>query len=733
MPQLQLPIFPQGVTHITNTLAFERAEERITYFYGTLPVFSHEVSDLPSMRMITSQFCENGHTKQAEIVRAFGIPSITVKRSVQRLRKEGVRGFYRGRKPRGPAVLTPPVISEAQALLDEGLAVAEVAKRLEIKHDTLRKAVRAGRLREIPKASLCEEISSKSERSSQDAVAPMGVAATNVPARLAASVGALSEVAPQFEAALDVPSGGVLCALPALLATGLLEGTVKHLKLKPGYYALDSLLMLLAFMALARLKSIEALRRCAPGEWGLLLGLDRVPEVRTLRKKVQQISYGSNPEKWSAALCQFWMHGAPEQAMVLYLDGHVRVYHGDQTRLPKHYTAREKLCLHATVDYWVNAMDGQPFMVINKTVDPGLIAVIETDILPRLESMVPSLPHPEVSNRPAHRFTLVFDREGYSPDFFKRMLEKGIACLSYNKYPGANWSVEEFESQTVTLLGGEAVTMQLAERGTRLSNGLWVREIRKRDESGHQTAILSTDYHSPTLHLAPRMFARWSQENFFKYMREHFGLDRLVDYQTEEITDQTKVVNPGYRALDSQVRGANSKLSRLLAQFGALNIEEAIEADQMARFMAKKAEQHELIEVLQADIAKLKADRKAAPHYILVKDLPESQRFRKLSNLSKHFLDTVKMVAYRAETAMANIVREMMPKQDEARALLRALYETEADLLPDIPNQTLTVRLHHSARVHTDKVIRKLCDELNATETLFPRTSLRLIFKLGSQ
>ena len=735
MPQLQLPIFPQGTTHITSLLAFERTEERVTYFYGMLPVFSHDVSDLPSMRMITSQFCVNGHAKQAEIVRAFGVAAITVKRSVQRLREEGTRGFYRERKTRGAAVLTQSVITRAQALFDEGKTVEEVAGCVELKRDTLKKAVRAGRLRELPRHTIIpKEISSKSERSSQDATASMGVAASNVPARLAASVGALGAVEPQFIPALDVPCGGVLCALPALLASGLLESASQHLKLKPGYYALDSLLMLLAFMALARIKSIEALRRCAPGEWGALLGLDRVPEVRTLRNKVQEISHGSRPQEWSAALCQFWMDEAPDQAMVLYVDGHVRVYHGEQTRLPKHYVAREKLCLRATVDYWVNAMDGQPFMVINKAVDPGLLQVIETDILPQLELKVPRLPPPEVPNQPVlPHFTLVFDREGYSPDFFKRMREKRIACLSYNKYPCGDWSLEEFASRTVVLPGGETVTMLLAERGTRLPNNLWVRETRKLDESGHQTAILSTDYHTSACHLAPRMFARWSQENFFKYMRQHFGLDRLTDYQTEEITDTTEVVNPAYRTLDSRVRSANGKLNRLLAQFGALNFEGAIETVEMEHFISQKAGQNECIQALKADIAKLKADRKATPHYVQVKALPEAERFRKLSNLSKHFLDTVKMVAYRAETAMANVVRDTMPKPDEVRTLLCALYETEADLLPDIQGQTLTVRLHHSARTHTDEVIRKLCDKLNATETVFPRTNLRMIFKLGSQ
>ena len=561
----------------------------------------------------------------------------------------------------------------------------------------------------------------------------MGVATHNIIGRLAASVGALGAVAPQFEAVLDVPHGGVLCALPALLAVGLLDGITDYFPLQSGYYGTDSLLLLLAFMTLSRINSIEGLRDHAPGEWGRLLGLDRVPEVRTLRQKVREMSHAGKPRQWSAALAQRWLAAAPEQANALYIDGHVRVYYGQQTRLPKHYVAREKLCLRATVDYWVNAMDGQPFMVINQVVDPGLIRVIEDDILPRLESMHPALTERlPTAGRARHRFILVFDREGYSPDFFARLRAKQVACLTYHKYPEAAWSENEFHNQPVPLVSGQIVTMQLAERGVRLSNGLWLREIRKLSQSGHQTAMLTTDYHTSPSVLAAQMFARWSQENFFRYSRKNFALDRLADYSVEEITEPILVVNPAYRHLDSQVRSANGKCSRLLAQLGALNIEQAIEPEQMEPFLAKKIVLHEQIEALQANICQLKAQRKITPRHIKIQDLPENERFHKLANLSKHFLDTIKIIAYRAESAMVNIVREFLPKPDQARAILRALYATEADLLPNYLNKTLTVRLHHSARVHTDEIIAKLCEEINATNTFFPRSGLRLIFKLGS-
>ena len=734
MPQLLLPIFPDAVTPIKELLSVGKLDGQIVYFHGVLPVFSHAEEDLATFRMITAQFIEQGHLRVVDVSRAFGVPALSVKRALKRYRQEGPKGFYVLPRRRGPAVLTAEVLKQAQALLDAGQTVPSVAAELGIKSDTLSKAVRAGRLHLVAtKGARTLMVSTKSERSALDSVASMGVGACNVDARVAASVGGLNAVLPQFQAAVDVPRGGVLFALPALLAVGLLEGA-EGLPLPPGYYGVDSLLMLIAFMALARLESVESLRSCAPGEWGKLLGLDRIPEVRTLREKIGLLSQGDQAEKWSADLCRRWMTAAPEQAGILYVDAHVRVYYGEQTKLPRHYVARQRLCQRATADYWVNANDGQPFFRVTQSVDPGLIKVLEGEILPRLERDIPGQPSAEVlaAEPLRHRFTLVFDREGYSPAWFKRLKARRVACLSYRKYPGDDWAAEEFVDGTVELRSGERVRMRLAERGTLLAGVLWVREIRKLCDTGRQVALISTDYQSGIWLLAATLFARWSQENFFKYAREHFALDRLADYQTEEIPDTARVVNPARRTLDGQVRSLTSKLSRQLAQFGALNLNETIDPAKVDAFVAKKAATHDEIEHLQDKLKTLKEQRKETPSHLNLKDLPEENRFRRLSTHSKQLLDTLKMIAYRAETAMANVLAPLLARPDEARSLLRAIYTTEADLLPDPQAGTLTVRLHHLANAVSDRAVRKLCDELNSTETLFPRSNLRLILQLGT-
>ncbi len=432
---------------------------------------------------------------------------------------------------------------------------------------------------------------------------------------------------------LDVSCGGVLLALPAILAIGLLRNTEKHFSLPKGYYGLSSIFLLLCFLALSRVKTVEKLRFETPGEWGKLLGLDRSPEARTLREKINLLAESGHPIPWSAELCREWMEQSPSQAQVCYVDGHVRVYHGDQTKLPRHFVSRQRLCLRATADYWVNAMDGQPFFVVHQDVDPGLVQVVEQEIIAVLERDIPLQPSQmELDSNPLlHRFTVVFDREGYSPPLMLRLRQRRVACLTYRKKPGDDWPEVEFSIREVRLVCGELVMMRLAERGTFLGGLLWVREFRRLTDSGHQTAIVTTDYSGAMSVLAATMFARWSQENFFAYMRSHYGLDKLVSYGTEEISDTVKVVNPEYRRLDGELRKRRSRLNRVAAEFGSLGLEGEIAPLKVETYERKKAELQDETEVLSAEIEALKAVRKTVERHITFKELPEEARFERLA------------------------------------------------------------------------------------------------------
>ena len=570
----------------------------------------------------------------------------------------------------------------------------------------------------------------------------MGYGATRSLERVAAAMGVLEAAPIVFEAARDVSQGGVLLALPALLAVGLLRHSAELYTLPNGFYGLSSVLVLLALMALARIASIEQLRYAAAGEWGNLLGLDRVPEVRTLREKLKLLcAEQGRAARWNAALAKEWI-GQREieqsSGLAFYVDGHVRVYHGELTKLPRHYVPRERFYLRATVDYWVNALDGKPFCYFNQAVDHGLVQALRGDVLSWLEANVTlSAEHQRrmAEDPRAPRFTVIVDREGYSPDLFLDWQKERIAALTYHRYPdGEDWRAEEFQEQTVKLVNGETVRMKLAERGTHVGKrpGLWVREVRKLAADGHQVSIVSTNFTGDAASQAVALMARWSQENFFKYMREHFGLDALVQYGTEEIPAAVTVLNPAWRALDGEVRKKQAEWKSLQKLQRNVGLTQPLSEAAVRSYERHQGQVQECIEQLQPELEQLKKRRRQTPRQISVQDLPEPDRFTRLRTERKYFLDTLKMIAYRAETSMASTIRETLKRTDDARALLRQIYDTEVDLVPDPAAKTMTVRLHHLTQAAHDAAVRYLCEELTATETIFPGTDLRLVYKLGS-
>ena len=712
--------------------------------------------------MFTSQLVCHALCKQPDIVRVFGVSGKSVKRYVAKFREEGIVAFYQPRKTRGATVITNEIILQAQERLSRGLSRREVAEELDIKYDTLRKAINQGRLREppsvpkvdatpndqpqpdaftplpnVPSGSSPPQASDKSHRSEADATAEMGVGCTRPVERVLAAVGLLNGATTEFEDCRDVTFGGVLCALPALTANGLFSHLSKSFPALGGYYTTLQVVILLAYMALCRIKTVERLQYESPGELGKLLGLDRVPEVRCLRKKLTELSKDQAPEKWAGLLSKQWLEDDPELAGTLYVDGHVRLYHGKQTELPKRYVSRQRLCLRGTTDYWVNDALGKPFFRVERPIDHGMLEALKSDIVPQLLQDVPRQPSAEELQANPHRcrFVLIFDREGYSPEFFKEMWQKHrIACITYHKFPKEVWPVEEFMEVQLTLRSGETVSMKLAERGSWIGNkrdGLWVREVRKLNPDGHQTSLISSAYEHDRLMDASDLFSRWSQENFFRYTMEHYGIDLLSEYQTEVIPGTNRpVVNPRWREVDSQIRSVQSKLIRKQAEFAAHTIRPEMDQTAMPKWEERKRALLEAIEPLEHELTKLKKKRQETPHHLKWEDFPLADKFERLSPSRKRLLDTVKMVAYRAETAMVGIVREVLVREDDARSLIRDLMRTEADLSPDLAAGTLTIRVHSMSNPRSNRAIEHLLTELNNTESNYPGTTLKLVYQL---
>jgi hypothetical protein len=190
----------------------------------------------------------------------------------------------------------------------------------------------------------------------------MGIAVNRIEERALAVTGAQVYAPSRFDSNESVENGGVLFSLPALLSQGLDKLFTAFRKLPKGFYGLHHILLLMCFMALCRIKNVEQLKKTSVGEFGKLLGLDRIPQVEYLRTKIKQITDQENCDSAGDTLFMLWREKMSD--LFFYLDGHVRVYSGHLAHLPKHYVSREKLCLSGTTEFYVNTFEGYPLMVI---------------------------------------------------------------------------------------------------------------------------------------------------------------------------------------------------------------------------------------------------------------------------------------------------------------------------------------------------------------------------------
>jgi hypothetical protein len=543
---------------------------------------------------------------------------------------------------------------------------------------------------------------------------------------------------PVFEAAGDVPQAGVLVALPALLANGLFHQVDEHVIAPSGYYRMPQIMLLMAFLMLARVLSLEQIRNQPCGEWGRILGLDRIPEVKTLRAKLAAMVTKDGMAAWARSLSQLWMKADPEMAGILYVDGHVRAYHGDQTRLPERFSSRDRLCVRSLMDYWICDRDGKPFFVVTAVGTEGMIHHLRSAIIPQLLQDVPNQPTDEAlaANPDLHRFLVIFDREGYSPTLFAELwTNHRIAAMTYRKGAYDAWDHDRFTRHTVNLPYGNDVEMDLAEVTSCDHHiaGVPMREIRRfSDNRRHQTAIITTCRIIPMIVIAGHMFARWSQENFLNYATRDLAIDRLAGYLTDSAPDDAEVRNPAWRVLDQLARRLRAEQAALIAERGRIALISTNTTD-VGTYLATIAALEQRQQSCQEQLATTNAAKRTTPRRIALKDLPEADRPRLISPARQRFINTLKITAYRAESAIVSIIRKHLGHSDEARALAKDIWTHTADILPDPITSTLTIRLHHFTNPQASRAVQELLDHLNRTETIYPGTTLRLKYELVSK
>lgn len=514
----------------------------------------------------------------------------------------------------------------------------------------------------------------------------------------------------------------MLFSIPALISQGIEKLFSVFRPLPFGFYGLHHMVLILCFMALCRIKNPEQLKKYPPGELGKLLGLDRIPEVRYFRKKLKQIVDQSRTDELHTELFHSWVEKLPE--MFFYIDGHVRVYHGELANLPKRFVSREKLCLSGTTEFWVNDDKGLPLMVLTGELNEKLKLAIEQAI-PQIKNEINFVSEP---GEPL--FTLVFDREAYEPKWFIKLWEEHqVAVITYRKNVKDKWDSSLFYD-TEILVNNTNVTMQFCEMGAQL-NGHWFREIRKLSENGHQTSIITTHPNLKLQITAAKMFARWTQENYFKYMAANFDFDRMIEYGTEPVEQKLSIPNPEYKRLTYLLKKAREKKARLESRvYKSMNKNEQVNIEQLTKNISKNASLIEQINDYDDEIQSLIDKRKNTPARITVAEMSEESRYNKLKQESKKLKNAIIMLAYRSESALYNSLADYYKYNDkEGRELLKEIFTSDADMAPDYQKGTLTIKLHSLSTPRANQAVKKLCSFLNQTETLYPYTNLRLIYE----
>jgi transposase-like protein len=716
--QLHLPVQPAGAQEINAVVAMVERKEQVAYFASGVPLFVHRADDPVGRRVAAAQMIALGLARQEELSAALHVNRTTLYRQHRKLAVHGVLGVVDGKRgPRGPHRFTAEKRERVVELLKAGQSIRQAATQVGVTEGTIRHALRRGEL-DHPPVSLAPALGPRS-RSEQAARATSGVAVQRHTERALARLGQLTEAAPQFVAAEAVRAGGVLLALPAILTLGLLDaGQQVYGALKNGFYGLQATLLCLTFMALLRIRTPEQLQGQPPGELGIPLGLDRAPEVKTLRRKLAELAARRQATPFSQRLAERWVRDHADAVGLLYIDGHVRPYHGTAQTLPEAYVTRRRLCMPATTDVWVQQQDAQPLFVVTAPANDDLRAMLRTDILPEVRRLVGE-----------RRVTLGFDREGWSPKFFRECHEQGYDILTYRRGPYAAWRRVAFRPITATV-DGRAVRYTLAERIVDVLPGFRMREVRRlSDDGGHQTAILTTRTDLPIAVVAYRMFERWTQENFFRYMRQHFALDALLTYAAEPADPERTIPNPARKALRKQLAEARTTLKALEQAYGhAAQQNPEGRRPTMRGFKIAHGALGQQIRAQERACRRLEVRLAALPERVPVKTVMDEEEIVKLAPEAKHLTDTIKMVAYRAETALVQCLAPHYAKtEDEGRALIREMLSSSADLIPDA--QRLRIRLHSLANPRSNQALAHVCAILNALEFQYPGTTLTLVYE----
>ncbi len=726
---------------------------RVVLFAG-LPLASFAAGDRMAEAHAMVSLVNQGYADQNDVARAFACAARTVRRHQRRYEEEELVALGRpGGYPKGKSRLKSSHLRRVARLKAEGLSNREIARRLGVCEKAVRKLLRRLGFKESapvqlplpieaenadPNLSAFVEDPLENPPGSEARTADPNLSAfhdddepsfslDNDPAdrrldRLMACLGLIDDAAPRFANVMGRPKAAVLMALPALVQSGVFDvARSVYGAIGPAFYGLRTCLVILLLMALLRIKRPEAIKEHVPAELGAIVGLDRAPEVKTLRRKLTRLAAFGRASAFGHALAARRVAARGMMMGFLYIDGHVRVYHGRRL-LPKAHVARLRFPMPATTDYWVNDAAGDPLFVVTAEANAGLCKILP-DLLCEIRTLVGE-----------RRVTVVFDRGGWSPKLFKTIISNGFDILTYRKgrirpVPRKLFTAHELSAD------GRTVKYILADTGVRLRNGLRLRQVtRLSDDGTHQTPIITSRRDLAPAEVAFRMFERWRQENFFKYLEQFVGFS-VIRFVGSEQPKNRKTEKPlrVRRRLDKELRKAKSDLARLTTTYGveAVSQPEPPRASQRRTAEIARGKLDQEIRTAIKRVEAIRARRDKTPRRVPVADTVTGEVL-KLAPERKLLTNILKQVAYQAESDLYRMVAPHYKRAaDEGRTLIQAALASAADI--EATDTELRITMTPLSSAHRTRAIAALCEELNQANTLFPGTKLRLRYAVKGQ
>jgi hypothetical protein len=742
-----------GLVFVNDHIYFTtEVTERVVIVHGI--AFAHyDIGDRPAEAYVMVSLFETGYANQHEISRAFKVSARSLRRYQKRLEAGGLAAIAR---PDGrPSSSSPEMPKKRRRdktilqLKGKGFSNRAIAGRLGLDEKMVRKRLHFLGWTPSPEPSFAfaeESIIPETvgdevpKKTIKDACSPPPPESSILnqkaePAlqsldinpldrsmdRLLAAMGLIEDAAPLFAYASNVPRAGVLLAVPALVASGLLSVARKiYGTIGPAFYGLRTSLVAYVLLSLLRIPRPENLKEYAPQDLGRIVGLDRMPEVKTLRRKLARLASLKGSQYLGCEMVRRRIKNRGRLLGFLYIDGHVRAYHGKRP-IAKGYDTRTRLAVPATTDYWINDRKGDPIFVVTADANSAMTKIL-IPILKQVRELIGS------NRRP----TIVFDRGGWSPILFAKLISMNFDILTYRKGRIPRIDETHFVLRKARL-DGHPVKYLLHDQAVEFLKGnLRLRQVTRLTENGHQTPVLTSRWDLRDIVIAYRMFERWRQENFFKYMRQEFLIDALTDYGVEPDDPTRSVPNPARKEIEKQLRLERAKLAKLKENHSTV-ILDYLENDSstMRTFTAaEKKIRREIAGIIEC-IAKLGSQRKSLPDRIPVAEVRPGQEAVKLSTERKHLTNILKMVAYQIESDLVEYINPHYARaEDEGRTFIQTALQNAASIQPT--ENELNIVLSPLSSSHRSKTLSALCDILNETKTVFPGTELTMHYSVAA-